>query len=205
MLLEPRKRPHQQRSAATVDAILEAAARILERKGLDVLTTNAVAELAGVSIGSLYQYFPGKAAILAELIRRERLILLAGIGRIAHAPVDSLKDDVCSLIRIAVAHQLLRPALARALEYGEATLPLGPATAKLTNELVQYTAALLERHGVSKAMEGAHDLVALAKGMIDAAGIAGESDQRVLVDRVCRAALGYLEYPVAIRHGIACK
>lgn len=123
MRLEPRKRPHQQRSAATVDAILEAA-RILERKGLDALTTNAVAELAGVSIGSLYQYFPGKAAILAELIRRERLILLAGIDRIAHAPGDSLKDDVCSLIRIAVAHQLLRPALARALElWGSHTAP----------------------------------------------------------------------------------
>lgn len=104
MLLEPRKRPHQQRSAATVDAILEAAARILERRGLDALTTNAVAALAGVSIGSLYQYFPGKAAILAELIRRERLILLASIDRIAHAPGDSLKDDVCSLIRIAVGH-----------------------------------------------------------------------------------------------------
>ena len=72
------------------------------------------------------------------LIRRERLILLAGIDRIAHAPGDSQKDDVCSLIRIAVAHQLLRPALARALEYGEATLPLGPETAKLQNELVRY-------------------------------------------------------------------
>ena len=56
MLLEPRKRPHQQRSAATVDAILEAAAHILERKGLDALTTNSVAELAGISIGSFYQY-----------------------------------------------------------------------------------------------------------------------------------------------------
>lgn len=88
MLLEPRKRPHQQRSAATVDAILEAAARILERRGLDALTTNAVAALAGVSIGSLYQYFPGKAAILAELIRRERLILLAGIDRLSS--VESL-------------------------------------------------------------------------------------------------------------------
>jgi len=203
MLLEPRKRPHQQRSAATVDAILEAAARILECKGLEALTTNAVAELAGVSIGSLYQYFPGKAVILAELIRRERLILLAGIDRIAHAPGDTLKDDVCSLIRIAVAHQLLRPGLSRALEYAEAMLPLGCETGKLTNELVQHVATLLERHGVSKVREAAHDLVALAKGMIDAAGIAGESDQRVLVDRVCRAALGYLEYPVSIRHGIA--
>lgn len=196
MLLEPRKRPHQQRSAATVDAILEAAAHILERKGLDALTTNAVAELAGVSIGSLYQYFPGKAAILAELIRRERLILLAGIERMAHASGDSLKDDVCSLIRIAVAHQLLRPGLGRALEYVETTLPLGPETAKLSNKIVQYVAALLERHGVSGATEAARDLVALAKGMIDAAGIAGESDQRLLVGRVCRAALGYLEYSV---------
>ena len=49
--------------------------------------------------------------------------------------------------------------------------------------------------GVDVAHPEAHDLVALAKGMIDAAGIAGESDQRVLVGRVCRAALGYLEYP----------
>lgn len=201
MLLEPRKRPHQQRSATTVETILEAAARILERKGLDALTTNAVAELAGVSIGSLYQYFPGKAAILAELIRRERLILLAGIDRIARVPGDSLNVDVCSLIRIAVAHQLHRPALSRALEYVETTLPLGPETAKLTNEILQYVATLLERHGVSDTTEVARDLVALAKGMIDAAGIAGESDQRVLVDRVCRAALGYLEYPVSIRHG----
>jgi AcrR family transcriptional regulator len=194
MLLEPRKRPHQQRSAATVDAILEAAAHILERKGLDALTTNAVAELAGVSIGSLYQYFPGKAAILAELIRRERLILLTGIDRIAHACGTSLKDDVCSLIRIAVAHQLLRPALARALEYVETTLLLGPETAKLTNNILQNVTILLERHGVSEATEAARDLVALAKGMIDAAGMAGESDQRVLIGRVCRAALGYLEY-----------
>ena len=195
MLLEPRKRPHQQRSAATVDAILEAAARILECKGLDALTTNAVAELAGVSIGSVYQYFPGKASILVELIRRERLILLAGIDRIAHASGDSLEGDIRALIQVAVAHQLRRPALARVLEYGEAELPLGPETAKLTDDLVRYLVNVLERHSVPKVMEAAHDLVALAKGMIDAAGIAGESDQRVLVGRVCRAALGYLEYP----------
>ena len=113
-----------------------------------------------------------------------------------HAPGDSLKDDVCSVIQIAVTHQLRRPGLARTLEYAEATLPLGPETGELTNALVQYMAMLLGRHGVPKVLAAAHDLVALAKGMIDAAGIAGESDQRTLVDRVCRAALGYLEYPV---------
>lgn len=55
-LPDPRKRPRQARSVATFEAILEAAARILE------INTNAVAELAGVSIGSLYQYFPSKDA-----------------------------------------------------------------------------------------------------------------------------------------------
>lgn len=59
MDLKPRKRPQQLRSAATVDAVLEAAARILEGGvHYDELTANAVAELAGVCVGSLYQYFP---------------------------------------------------------------------------------------------------------------------------------------------------
>jgi len=73
--IDPRKRPRQARAAATFDAILEAAARILEKDGLDSVNTNAVAELAGVSIGSLYQYFPTKESILAELVRFNRNIL----------------------------------------------------------------------------------------------------------------------------------
>lgn len=67
---EPRKRPSQARSAATVAAMLEAAARIIEARGWAALTTNHVAELSGASIGSLYQSFPSKEALLAELVRR---------------------------------------------------------------------------------------------------------------------------------------
>ncbi|MGM7312118.1 TetR/AcrR family transcriptional regulator, partial [Acinetobacter baumannii] len=66
------QRPRQTRSVATFEAILEAAARILESLGFAGFNTNAVAELAGVSIGSLYQYFPSKDALIVELIRRER-------------------------------------------------------------------------------------------------------------------------------------
>jgi AcrR family transcriptional regulator len=66
-----RRSPKQARSRATWDAILEAAAQILERHGPDGLTTNDVAERAGVSIGSLYQYFPDKEAILVAAARRE--------------------------------------------------------------------------------------------------------------------------------------
>ncbi len=61
--IKPRKRPRQQRSKAVVDAIIEAATRIWMADGFSRMTTNQVAELAGVSIGSLYQYFPNKEAI----------------------------------------------------------------------------------------------------------------------------------------------
>ena len=63
----PRKRPRQERSKATVDTILEATARVLKKQGFDGLSTNAVAAQAGVSIGSLYQYFPNKEALVAKL------------------------------------------------------------------------------------------------------------------------------------------
>jgi AcrR family transcriptional regulator len=72
----------QRRSQETVQVILRATAHILSRSGRDALTTNHVAEKAGVSIGSLYQYFPDKEALLAEVRRRyeeafrERLIAL---------------------------------------------------------------------------------------------------------------------------------
>ena len=65
-----RRAPAQARSKATVEAILEAAARIIRREGEDALTTNRIAEVAGVGVGSLYGYFPDKAAIQLALARR---------------------------------------------------------------------------------------------------------------------------------------
>jgi AcrR family transcriptional regulator len=69
--LHPRKRPSQARSAVTVDAILEAAVRVLLADGYPRLTTRRVAEVAGVSVGSLYQYFPNRRSLVAEVIRRK--------------------------------------------------------------------------------------------------------------------------------------
>ena len=64
------KQPRQERSRQTREVILKAAAQLLKREGLLGLNTNRVAELAGVSIGSLYQYFPDKEEILRELVTR---------------------------------------------------------------------------------------------------------------------------------------
>src|SRR3954470_21450248 len=68
----PRKLPSQERARATIDALLTATARILVKEGFDRASTNRVAEVAGVSVGSLYQYFPGKEALVAALVERHQ-------------------------------------------------------------------------------------------------------------------------------------
>ncbi|HAE49181.1 MAG TPA: TetR family transcriptional regulator, partial [Tistrella mobilis] len=72
----PRKRPVQARSRATVETILDGAAHILIRDGFDRATTTRIAEAAGVGIGSLYQYFPSKEAVVAALIDRHAAALI---------------------------------------------------------------------------------------------------------------------------------
>lgn len=65
----PRKQPRQARSKQTVEWVLEAAARVFKAEGFSA-TTNRIAELAGVSVGTLYEYFPNKEALLAALAER---------------------------------------------------------------------------------------------------------------------------------------
>jgi len=69
-VLEPRKTPVQARSVASVDAILEATLQVLLQVGKERLTTTRVASRAGVSVGTLYQYFPNKSALLQAALRR---------------------------------------------------------------------------------------------------------------------------------------
>src|SRR5690349_10721211 len=66
----PRRQPQGRRGEEIVEAIVTGASRVLAKDGYESLTTNRIAEIAGVSIGSLYQYFPGKQAVLAEVSKR---------------------------------------------------------------------------------------------------------------------------------------
>lgn len=68
--LEPRKQPVQQRSQATFDAVVQACARLLPELGYAGITTNHIAEAAGVGVASLYEYFPGKDAVIAQVAVR---------------------------------------------------------------------------------------------------------------------------------------
>ncbi len=66
----PRKKPAQERSKETVRALLQAAARILEQEGYERTSVNRIADVAGVSVGSLYQYFPTKEALVAAVAHK---------------------------------------------------------------------------------------------------------------------------------------
>ena len=90
-----RRTPRQARAQVTYDSILQAAIQILERSGADALNTNAVAERAGVSIGTLYQYFPDKESILLAAARRELASPQPGL---ATALLDALSRVLESLI-----------------------------------------------------------------------------------------------------------
>jgi AcrR family transcriptional regulator len=69
-IVAPRKQPRQARAKETVDLLLDATARLLIKDGYDKISTNRIASKAGVSIGSLYQYFPSKEALVAALVDR---------------------------------------------------------------------------------------------------------------------------------------
>lgn len=195
--ISPRKQPRQARSAATIEVILEAAARILESDGLAAFNTNAVAAKAGVSIGSLYQYFPSKEALLAELIRIERSKLAAAVAQHSAAikPGD-FAAMVDGFIEAAIRSQLERPRLASTLEYAENSLPIDEETAAIKADINQQVASALTRFGIEQAEIAAQDLSAMTRGMVDTAGLAGETDQRFLAQRVRRAIYGYLNQPL---------
>lgn len=147
---EPRKTPRQGRSRATVERILVAAARIFDERGYRGTTTNHVAEAAGVSIGSLYQYFPNKDALLVGLAERHveesasalrlRLEALAA----AAPPISGV---VRSLVELAV--ELNDSSALHAVIHAEAprTPALRDRVESLGTQIVEAVAAHLVRTG----------------------------------------------------------
>src|SRR4051812_6293565 len=110
-----RKRPKQARSSELVAAILEAAAQVLTSEGAQRFTTTRVAEKAGVSVGSLYQYFPNKAALLFRLQSdewRQTTDLLCGILQESQQPpLGRVRTLVHAFIRSECEEAAVRGAL----------------------------------------------------------------------------------------------
>lgn len=191
--ISPRKRPRQARAEATVAAMVEAGARILEEGGLEAFNTNAVARRAGVSVGSLYQYFPGKDAIMAALIRREATAFDKALSEALRGTTRlGLAGAIFTLARVAVAHQAGRPRLSRLLDLEEQRLNLGPEVRGRDRRVADALAAFLAERRLGD-REAALDILHMSRGLIDAALDRGATSG--LEMRLTRAILGYLSLP----------
>ena len=192
--LKPRKAPRQKRSQNTMDVILQATGELICARGLDGFGTNQIADRAGVSIGSLYQYFPDKEAILACMIRDMRREMLHDFSK----ALDDTKDQsmlaaIDELVTAALRHHMKIPELTRHLERAEDDLPLDHETRALKLAMAELVTNLLKKHSIESPENTAFDLIALAHGLTHAATQAGQSNFKNLHGRVMRAVVGYLE------------
>ena len=201
-LTQPRKHATQGRSLATVDALVDATARILVKEGFDKASTNRIAEKAGVSIGSLYQYFPGKEALVAAVIDRHNQdvmrVVRAALADVAALPVDAA---VRALVAVAIRAHQIDPRLHRVLAEQI------PRTGRLKDietfnrEAHAQFLAYLERH---RDHIRAHDLQLAAflcvsaieaishNAVLHRGEVLSEAATEVLVDETTRMVMGYL-------------
>ncbi|HXJ20488.1 MAG TPA: TetR/AcrR family transcriptional regulator [Polyangia bacterium] len=111
-VLSSRKKPQQTRSREVVEAVLQATTYLLLRGGYEALTTNRIAERAGVNIASLYRYFPNKEAIVAELMRRHIARTRAAVVPAASRhDIDDLSARVRAVIEVVAAEHAVEPRL----------------------------------------------------------------------------------------------
>jgi AcrR family transcriptional regulator len=196
--LSPRKTPQQSRATATRDAILESAAIILRKEGLVGFNTNRVAEVAGISVGSLYQYYPNKASLLSALSIQQHAQLYAKV-ELASRSMNNFPLDkaITKLLSVVLAHQYAQPELAAALDIAERELTMTDEVLAQKKLLIALLVELLANYrseikGDLKTI--AVDIQTIVQSLVDAAESRGEKNTAKLRDRVKRAVLGYLMY-----------
>lgn len=144
MFTAPRKKPRQLRSNVTVDAILESATRIFQRDGFARATTNRIAEYAGVSIGSLYQYFPNKVSLLQTLHERRMKELMTEMAVACRKNRSDLRQAIAKVVETAARHHAR---YSRLIALTKRHLPPSEVhSSQLTAEFHRELRSLLTRH-----------------------------------------------------------
>ncbi|WGD56221.1 TetR/AcrR family transcriptional regulator [Bradyrhizobium sp. CB1650] len=201
-LTKPRKNASQNRSRATVDALIEATARILVREGFEKASTNRIAELAGVSVGSLYQYFPSKEALVAAVIdRHNQEIMLVVRAALAEASALPIEKAVRKLVTVAIEAHQIDPKLHRVLaEQIPRTGQLKDVEA-FNREILVLVGAYLEsrRSELRKIDPGLAAFVCVSaieavahNAVLNQADTLSDKMVRTLVDETTRMVVGYL-------------
>jgi AcrR family transcriptional regulator len=147
MDVTPRKLPRQARAKATVDAIVEATTQVLLEEGYDNFTTARAAARAGVSVGSLYQYFPNKAALAAAVVDRCcETFLVAFESALARRHRATLADGIRAIIDVTLISHRLTPALHRIVLDLAPRIGVAERTENVSRAAAKAIEDMLERH-----------------------------------------------------------
>lgn len=169
---DARKTPQQARSRATVDAILDGAVQVLVRTGYHRATTSMVAKVAGVSVGSLYQYFPNKDSVFTAVRQRALDGAIESTRRaLASAPGDFAARTEASIVAL-LEYKAKNPALHRALKTELGRLDGLRISRKREQRSRELTEQLLRAHqaelGLSDPVRAAFFVVNAVEGVIAA-------------------------------------
>lgn len=202
--LDPRKQPRQKRAQATVAIIVEGAARILEERGIEGFNTNAVAERAGVSIGTLYQYFPNKQALVAALIGATQDRLIGAVEKALAATAGRpLAERVEALVWAAMSIHLANRGLATALDHEEERLPVDAVMAPRLLRGESLLAEWLDEHAAEcPGIDGAAAptvIRTMVRAIVDAFCNAGRHEPELAHRETSRAVLAYLTFSAGPR------
>lgn len=147
MDVKPRKSPRQARARVTIDAIVEASAQLLLERGYDRFTTARAAERAGVSVGSLYQYFPNKAALAAAVIDRAcEAFLLALDHALAGRPRITLAECIRAIVDVILVSHQLAPDLHRIVIDLAPRIGVADRTDRVSRKMAEAIEAILRMH-----------------------------------------------------------
>ena len=147
MDVKPRKSPRQARAKATVDAIVEATTQVLLQGGYDRFTTARAAERAGVSVGSLYQYFPNKAALASAVIDRCcENFLTAFESALAGRSHVTLADCIRAIVDMAFVSHPLTPGLHRVVLDLAPRIGVADKTAMVSRTAAKMIESMLRKH-----------------------------------------------------------
>ena len=192
--LKARKAPGQARSKETVSVILEASARILESEGMRGFNTNAMAARAGVSIGSLYQYFPNKDAIVRALISSfEETLHDAVVRAVQGGRGRALKPRLRLLVRALVTVHYRRPRLNRMLEAEEERVGSEADSSAFHESVLQLLREHQSEVAVPVSRTTERVIIAVLRALVDL-GLASGASPRSTEQRAMHAICGYLLY-----------
>jgi AcrR family transcriptional regulator len=147
MDVKPRKYPRQARAKATIDAIVEASTQLLLDQGYDRFTTARAAERAGVSIGSLYQYFPNKGALAAAVIDRCCAGFIAALDEaLAGRPRITLAECVRAIVDVILVSHELTPELHRIVTDLAPRIGVADKAERVGRKMAEAIEAVLRLH-----------------------------------------------------------